>query len=101
MTGGGLLALVAYGSQNVILSGNPQMTFFYKVFKRYSHFSIENVAAQLEGPDQLFYDQPIRVRAKIERVADLVSDIYFSFVKQQSIFIKYIYIYTSLNITTL
>jgi hypothetical protein len=89
MTGGGLLALVAYGSQNVILSGNPQMTYFYKVFKRYSHFSFENVATQLEGPDQLFYDQPIRVRAKIERVADLVSDMYFSF-QIPDIFSKYI-----------
>jgi len=89
MTGGGLLALVAYGSQNVILSGNPQMTFFYKVFKRYSHFSFENVATQLEGPDQLFYDQPIRVRAKIERIADLVSDMYFSF-QIPDIFSKYV-----------
>lgn len=89
MTGGGLLALVAYGSQNVILSGNPQMTFFYKVFKRYSHFSIENVATQMEGPDQLFFDQPIRVRAKIERVADLVSDMYFSF-QIPDIFSKYV-----------
>lgn len=89
MTGGGLLALVAYGSQNVILSGNPQMTFFYKVFKRYSHFSFENVATQLEGPDQLFYDQPIRVRAKIERIGDLVNDMYFSF-QIPDIFSKYI-----------
>ena len=41
MPGGGLLALVSYGSQNVILNGNPEFTYFYKVFKRHSHFSIE------------------------------------------------------------
>ena len=46
MTGGGLLALVTYGTQNVILSGNPQMTYFYKVFRRYSHFSMENTTKQ-------------------------------------------------------
>ena len=47
MAGGGLYALVAYGTQNVILSGNPQMTYFYKVFKRYSHFAMENITIAL------------------------------------------------------
>ena len=49
MTGGGLLTLVAYGSQNVLLSGNPDVTFFYKVFRRYSHFSMESVTQQMDG----------------------------------------------------
>lgn len=89
MTGGGLLVLVAYGSQNVILSGNPEMTFFYKVFKRYSHFAIENVSQQMDGPDQLFYDQPIKIRTKIERIGDLLSDLYFSF-ELPDIYSKYI-----------
>jgi hypothetical protein len=89
MTGGGLLVLVAYGSQNVILSGNPQMTFFYKVFKRYSHFAIENVSQQMDGPDQLFFDQPIKIRTKIERIGDLLSDLYFSF-QLPDIYSKYI-----------
>jgi len=79
MTGGGLLTLVAYGQQNVLLSGNPQMTYFYKAFRRYSHFSMENVTTALEGPSELSYDQTIRLRVKIERIGDLVSDMYFSF----------------------
>jgi hypothetical protein len=89
MTGGGLLALVAYGSQNVILSGNPQMTYFYKAFRRYSHFSMENVTTALEGPSELSYDQTIRLRVKIERIGDLVSDMYFSF-RIPDIYSKYI-----------
>jgi len=89
MTGGGLLALIAYGSQNVLLSGNPQMTYFYKAFRRYSHFSQENVTIPLEGPNELFFDQPIRLRAKIQRVADLLSDMYFSF-RLPDIFSKYL-----------
>jgi hypothetical protein len=28
MTGGGLMQLVAYGAQDVYLTGNPQITFF-------------------------------------------------------------------------
>ena len=79
MPGGGLLALVSYGSQNVILNGNPDFTYFYKVFKRHSHFSMENATLPLEGPNELFYDQPIRLRAKIKRISDLVSDMTFSF----------------------
>lgn len=79
MTGGGLLALVAYGSQNVLLSGNPQMTYFYKAFKRYSHFAMESISIPLEGPNELSYDQPIQLRAKIPRYGDLMSDVIFTF----------------------
>jgi hypothetical protein len=79
MPGGGLLALVSYGAQNVILNGNPDFTYFYKVFKRFSHFSMENATIPLEGPNELFYDQPIKLRAKIPRIADLVTDMTFVF----------------------
>jgi hypothetical protein len=79
MTGGGLISLVAYGAQNVILSGNPQMTYFYKTFRRYSHFAMENVTTAMDGPNELFFDQPIKLRAKIQRVGDLLSDMYFTF----------------------
>jgi hypothetical protein len=79
MPGGGLLALVSYGTQNIILNGNPEFTYFYKVFKRHSHFSIENTTIALEGPNELFYDQNIKLRAKIPRIADLVSHMTFTF----------------------
>jgi Major capsid protein N-terminus/Large eukaryotic DNA virus major capsid protein len=88
MTGGGLLALVAYGSQNVILSGNPQMTYFYKAFKRYSHFAMESITVPLEGPNELSFDQPVQLRAKIPRYGDLMSDLIFSF-RVPDIYSKY------------
>ena len=89
MTGGGLLALVAYGSQNVLLSGNPDMTFWYKTYRKYSHYSQENVTVALEGPNELFYTQPIKLRAKIQRIGDLLSDMYFTFTIPD-IFSKYV-----------
>jgi len=89
MTGGGLLILIAYGSQNVILSGNPQMTYYYKLFKRYSHFSMENVSIALEGPNELQYDQTTQLRVKIQRIGDLLSDVYFSF-QIPDIYSKYV-----------
>ena len=79
MPGGGLYALVAYGAQNVLLSGNPDFTYFYKTYKKYAHFSEESVTFAMDGPQDLSYDQPIQVRFKIQRVADLVRDLYFVF----------------------
>lgn len=79
MPGGGLFSLVAYGAQNVLLSGNPDFTYFYKTYKKYSHFAEESVTFSMDGPQDLSYDQPIQVRFKIQRVADLARDMYFLF----------------------
>jgi hypothetical protein len=79
MAGGGLYILVAYGSQNVILSGNPDFTYFYTVMKKYSHFAFESVTIAMDGPQELFFDQPVQVTAKIKRVGDLLMDLYFTF----------------------
>ena len=89
MTGGGLLTLVTYGQQNILLSGNPQFTYFYKVFRRYSHFSMESVSSTMDGPSELQYDNTISLRLKIQRIGDLVSDMYFSF-RIPDIYSKYI-----------
>ena len=88
MAGGGLYILVAYGSQNVILSGNPDFTYFYTILKKYSHFAFESVTLPLEGPQELFFSEPIQLRAKIQRIGDLLSDLYFTFTLPD-IFSKY------------
>lgn len=89
MPGGGLFSLVAYGAQNVLLSGNPDFTYFYKTYKKYSHFAEESVTFSMDGPQELQYDQPIQVRFKIQRIADLVRDMYFVF-DLPDIYCKYI-----------
>lgn len=76
---GGLLPLVAFGSQNTLINGNPQITFFNKVFTRHTHFSMENITIPLEGPQELLLNAPIRLRAKIPRNADLLSGLYLTF----------------------
>ena len=76
MPGGGLYVLVAYGAQNVILSGNPDFTFWYKTYKKYTHFAEESVTQTMDGPTELSIDQPIQVRFKIKRISDLVRDMY-------------------------
>ena len=75
---GGLLTLVAYGTMNRMLSGNPQITYFYKAYKRYTHFSTENITVPLEGPNELKLDENIQLRVKVPRHGDLISDMYLS-----------------------
>ena len=89
MPGGGLYSLVAYGAQNVLLSGNPDFTYFYKTYKKYAHFAEESVTFSMDGPQDLSYDQPIQVRLKIQRIADLVRDMYF-LIDLPDIYCKYI-----------
>ena len=89
MPGGGLYSLVAYGAQNVLLSGNPDFTYFYKTYKKYSHFAEESVTFSMDGPQDLSYDQPIQIRLKLQRIADLVRDMYFLF-DLPDIYCKYI-----------
>ena len=79
MPGGGLFSLVAYGSQNVLLSGNPDMTYFYKTFKKYTHFSLETTSKLMDGPTDFPYDKGVQLKARIDRVGDLLTDLYFSF----------------------
>ena len=41
--GGGLMQLVAYGAQDIYLTGNPQITFFKVVYRRHTNFSMESI----------------------------------------------------------
>ena len=47
--GGGLLQLVAQGKQDVFLTGNPQITWFKMVYRRYTNFAIESSIIQFDN----------------------------------------------------
>jgi len=47
--GGGLLQLVAYGAQDIYLTGNPQITFFKVIYRRHTNFSMECVKQTITG----------------------------------------------------
>ena len=49
MGGGGLMQLVAYGAQDVYLTGNPQITFFKSLYRRHTSFSIESIEQTFQG----------------------------------------------------
>jgi hypothetical protein len=70
--GGGLLQLVAYGAQDVYLTGNPQITFFKVVYRRHTNFSIESIQQTFNGTASL----GSRVTCQISRNGDLVHKVY-------------------------
>jgi hypothetical protein len=47
--GGGLMQLVAYGAQDIYLTGNPQITFFKVVYRRHTNFAMEVIEQTLSG----------------------------------------------------
>jgi Major capsid protein N-terminus/Large eukaryotic DNA virus major capsid protein len=79
MPTGGLIQLTKYGAQNVLLSGNPQFSYFYKVFKKYTHFALETIPTAMDGINSFSYDSSVALSLKIPRSGDLLSDAYFSF----------------------
>jgi hypothetical protein len=75
---GGLVQLLAWGSQNIKLNGNPSITFFKKVRKAHSNFSMESIRVNLSRTDANIYTNTI-FKAKLERHGDLVQQVYFVF----------------------
>lgn len=69
---GGLIQLVAYGHQDVYLTGNPQISFFKVVYRRHTNFSIESIEQVFESTA----DFGKKVSCKISRVADLMHKVY-------------------------
>jgi hypothetical protein len=69
---GGLMQLVAYGSQDVYLTGNPQITFFKVVYRRHTNFSVEAIEQTFNGTP----DFGKKVSATISRNGDLIYRMY-------------------------
>ena len=70
--GGGLMQLVAYGAQDIYLTGNPQITFFKVVYRRHTNFSMESIVQTFSGSADFGSD----VVATISRNGDLVHRMY-------------------------
>jgi hypothetical protein len=69
---GGLMQLVAYGAQDVYLTGNPEVTFFQAKYKRHTNFAMENIEQTVNGTAA----DSGRVSVTVARNGDLVGDMY-------------------------
>jgi len=70
--GGGLMQLVAYGAQDVYLTGNPQITFWKVTYRRHTNFSLESIEQTFNGQA----DFGRRVTCNISRNGDLAYKVY-------------------------
>ena len=73
--GGGILQLVAYGAQDIYITGKPEMTFFKYVFKRHTNFAIECITQTFSGSA----DFGKKLSCTLSRNGDLISRAFLKF----------------------
>ena len=73
--GGGLMQLVAYGAQDIYLTGKPQITFFKSVYRRYTNFAIESIPQDVLATPM--YGS--RVSVNIARNGDLLKRLWIEY----------------------
>lgn len=71
MGGGGLMQLVAYGAQDIYLTGSPQITFFKTVYRRHTNFAVEAIEQTFNG--SVGFGK--KVSTTISRNGDLITDV--------------------------
>ena len=66
------MQLVAYGAQDIYLTGNPQITFFKIVYRRHTNFAMESIEQTFNGS----VDFGKKVTATVSRNGDLMHRVY-------------------------
>jgi hypothetical protein len=79
--GGGLMQLVAYGAQDIYLTGNPQITFFKVVYRRHTNFSMEHIEQTING----IPGWGNKITSIISRTGDLIRNINIEYTKPNNI----------------
>jgi hypothetical protein len=73
---GGLLNIVSYGNQNVILNGNPKKTFFKATYSKYTNFGLQKFRIDFTGQRSLRLTTDSTFTFYVPRYADLLMDTY-------------------------
>jgi hypothetical protein len=76
---GGIMQLIFQGAQDIYLSGNPTMTFFKAVYKRYTQFGTEYITLPFDSIPTFTPTQMTKATCKIGRNADLLYDTYLTY----------------------
>ena len=73
---GGLLNIVSYGNQNVILNGNPSKTMFKCTYSKYTNFGLQKFRLDFDGSRTLRLNESSKFTFKVQRYAELLMDTY-------------------------
>jgi hypothetical protein len=71
---GGLLNLIAYGNQNIILNDNPSKTFFKSVYSKYTNFGMQKLRVDYNGLKTLHLTEPQLFTFKMPRYSELLMN---------------------------
>ena len=69
---GGLIQVVAYGSQDLFLTGTPEITFFKVVYRRYTNYSFDTINIPFNGTTGFGEISQVT----IPKIADLIYKTY-------------------------
>ena len=73
---GGLLNLIAEGSHNIILTGEPTKTFFKVTYSKYTNFGLQKFRLDYDGMRELRTSTDSTFKFKVKRYGDLFMDTY-------------------------
>lgn len=74
--GSGLIQLTSYGSQDLYLTGVPEITYFKVVYRRYTNFSIESLEVKFNNDISFGKESTI----EIPKIGDLIHKIYLEII---------------------
>jgi len=66
------MQLVAYGAQDIYLTGQPQITFFKSVYRRHTNFAVESIQQTINGS----VSAGARVSVTVSRNGDLLKNLW-------------------------
>ena len=77
--GGGLLNLLSYGNQNIIVNGNPSKSLFVSTYKKYTNFGLQKqqINCNITVP-QLSENDPTELNFTFPRWGDLITDTFLT-----------------------
>lgn len=73
---GGLLNIVSYGNQNIILNSNPKKSFFKTTYAKYTNFGMQKFRIDFTGLRNLRMSEESRFTFTVPRYAELLMDTY-------------------------
>ena len=69
------MQLVAYGAQDIYLTGQPQITFFKSVYRRHTNFATESILQTINGT----VSAGSRVSVTVSRNGDLLKNLWIEY----------------------
>lgn len=73
---GAKLQLYSQGKENSYLTKNPQISFFKKVYHKYSNFAIQTIDLQFDFIGNLSYDNTTKIKLKLDKNGDLINTLF-------------------------